>query len=172
MTRMRRRFWNPRMSDEAKHDLTPAAPFEHRDMRPGSVYAFLIGLGVAGILVALVLWGFYDAMDAYQKNHQPLQNPLVQATEASTRRVLPEAITKFPQPRLERNERLQINAFVLHEEQTLNSYGWVDQKAGVVRIPIERAMQLIARRGLPTTPRVGAAPVAEGAASPEGRGKQ
>jgi len=49
----------------------------------------------------------------------------------------------------------------LKEEQTLNTYGWVDQKAGVVRIPIERAMQLIAERGLSTTPKVGAIPPSE-----------
>jgi hypothetical protein len=49
----------------------------------------------------------------------------------------------------------------LKEEQTLDSYSWVDQKTGVVRIPIDRAMQLIAQRGLSTTPKVGAIPPAE-----------
>src|SRR5208282_5249649 len=32
---------------------------------------------------------------------------------------------------------------------TLHSYGWVDEKAGTVRIPIERAMDLLVQRGLP-----------------------
>jgi hypothetical protein len=31
----------------------------------------------------------------------------------------------------------------------LQGYHWVDQKAGVVQIPIERAMDLLAQRGLP-----------------------
>ncbi len=70
----------------------------------------------------------------------------------------PGDITKFPQPRLESNERLEINDFRMQEEQTLNSYGWVDQQAGVVRIPIDRAMELLAQRGLPTRPQAGAAP--------------
>jgi len=130
-------------------------------MRPAYVYAFLIGLAIAGILVALVLWGLYRVMDAYERNHQPAQNPLVQQATTDTRHVLPGEINKFPQPRLERNERLEINDFLLKEEQTLDSYGWVDQKAGVVRIPIERAMGLIAQRGLPTTPKVGTVPPAE-----------
>ncbi len=30
-----------------------------------------------------------------------------------------------------------------------NSYAWIDQKAGVVRIPVDRAMELLAQRGLP-----------------------
>jgi len=64
----------------------------------------------------------------------------------------------FPEPRLERNERLEIESFRLQEEQTLHSYGWVDQQAQVVRIPIDRAMQLIAERGLPTRPQAGTVP--------------
>lgn len=38
------------------------------------------------------------------------------------------------------------------EEALLNSYGWVDESAGVVRIPIDRAMELVIQRGLPTRP--------------------
>ena len=34
-------------------------------------------------------------------------------------------------------------------ERGLGSYDWVDQKNGVVRIPIDRAMDLVAQRGLP-----------------------
>ena len=30
----------------------------------------------------------------------------------------------------------------------LHSYGWVDQQAGIVRIPIDRAMTLLTERGL------------------------
>lgn len=33
--------------------------------------------------------------------------------------------------------------------ETLSTYGWVDRKAGVVRIPIERALELVAQRGVP-----------------------
>ena len=43
----------------------------------------------------------------------------------------------FPQPRLETNEPREINDFRLQEEQTLNSYDYVDKNAGMVRIPID-----------------------------------
>jgi hypothetical protein len=72
--------------------------------------------------------------------------------------VTPSDIATFPQPRLESNERLEINDFRAQEEKTLNSYGWVDQQTGVVRIPIDRAMQLLVQRGLPTRPQAGALP--------------
>lgn len=135
--------------------------YEHQDMSPRSVYAFLIALAAAGILLYFALWGFYDFLEARDKPRQASQNPMVQSAATNTRVVPPDAYKTFPKPRLERNERIEINEFLLQEEQTLDSYGWVDQKAGVVRIPIERAMQLIAQQGLPTTPKAGVAPSSE-----------
>ena len=150
------------MTEDIRHHAhDPSQEVERQDMSPGSVYAFLIGLAVAGLIVYFVLWGFYHGMDAYERRHEPPQNPLVPAASIDTRNIKPETIDKFPQPRLERNERVEINDFRLQEEQTLNSYGWVDQKAGVVRIPVERAMELVAQRGLPTTPRAGTVPPSE-----------
>ncbi len=35
------------------------------------------------------------------------------------------------------------------EDQVLNSYRWIDQSAGIVGLPIDRAMDLVAQRGLP-----------------------
>jgi len=145
------------MNEERKHSQTE---FERQDLRPRVVYAFLISLAIMATLVYFVVWGFYHAIDAYQRRHQPPQNPLV-APETDTRLVSPEAIERFPQPRLERNERLENNDFRLEEEQALYSYGWVDQQAGIVRIPIDRAMELIAQRGLSTTPKVGTIPPSE-----------
>ena len=74
--------------------------------------------------------------------------------------------TTFPEPRLERTERTEINDFRMREEETLNSYGWVDEKAGTVSIPIERAMELVAERGLPVLP-----PNGSDTAPPANKGK-
>lgn len=148
------------MAEQVKHEAgTPGV--ELQDLTPRSVYGFLAGLAVAVIVVAVLLLGLYHAMDAFERSHQPQQSPLVQQTQADTREVPPNEINTFPQPRLEKNERSEINQFLLREEQSLNSYGWVDQQAGVVRIPIDRAMQLIAQRGLPTTPKAGSVPPSE-----------
>jgi len=43
----------------------------------------------------------------------------------------------------------QLRSLRQSEEETLSSYGWVDRKAGIVRIPIDRAMDLVAERGVP-----------------------
>ena len=78
--------------------------------------------------------------------------------QTDTRSIQAEQIKVFPEPRLEDNERTEINDTRYAEEQRLNSSGWVDQNAGVAHIPIERAMQLTAQRGLPTMPQQGTVP--------------
>jgi hypothetical protein len=132
--------------------------FEREDLAAKPILLFLGALVLICVLVALVLRGLYSYLDAYDNRHQLPQNPLVQPSAASTRDVAPGDITKFPEPRLESSERQEINNFRMQEEKTLNSYGWVDQSAGVVHIPIDRAMQLLAQRGLPTRPQAGTVP--------------
>src|SRR5207253_11274169 len=77
---------------------------------------------------------------------------LIGATNADTRHPTPQDADKFPLPRLETNERGQLDDQRIREEEILNTYGWLDRKAGIAHIPIERAMALIVERGLPTAP--------------------
>ena len=156
---MQKKYWNRRMSEETNK---PAASgngdgFEREDMSARAVFSFLVGLALVTVVIYFILQGMYRYLDAYEKSHQPPQNPLAQKTEADTRETSPEDTKKFPQPRLESNERRQLNDVRRSEEETLNSYGWVDQKSGVVHIPIERAMELVAQRGLPVHPASGVA---------------
>jgi hypothetical protein len=52
-----------------------------------------------------------------------------------------------------------------YEDPLLNTYGWVDQKNGIARIPISRAIDILAQRGLPSRP-ASAAPPDEGQTIP------
>ena len=137
------------------------AEFEREDLGAKPVILFLVGLTVGCLLVALLLKGMYSYLDARENRHQPALNPLVQQTTPDTRRLTPGDITKFPRAAPGNRRTEEINDFRMQEEQTLHSYGWVDQSAGVVRIPIDRAMELLAQRGLPTRPQAGTVPPSE-----------
>src|SRR6266550_1822462 len=159
MTFLRPKYWNRHMSDELNlHQEHEEVAYEREDLSPRGIFAFLVGLGLVLVLVYCVVKGMDGYLDAYEKQHQPPLNPLVTQTETDSRKVSNADIARFPQPRLETNERLEINDFRLQEEKNLNSYDWIDQKAGIARIPIDRAMQLLAQRGLPTRPQPGAVP--------------
>lgn len=143
------------------------AGFESEDLRSKSIVGFFVGLVGMCVLVFLLLRGLYGFLDAHVRAHQSPLGPLATATSADTRglnkaEVRTEIKQAFPDPRLEEDERGELNNILLDQQQKLNSYGWVDEKAGVARIPIERAMQLVAQRGLLATPKAGVAPVAAG----------
>lgn len=129
--------------------------YERQDLSASAVLAFLVGLTMTVVVIYFILLWVYGFLDNYQKAHQPPQNPLVVVGKADTRQVAPDEAQRFPQPRLENTERGELTGFRLKEERELNSYGWIDEKPGVVRIPIDRAMQLLAQRGLPVIPQDG-----------------
>jgi hypothetical protein len=141
------------MSIETHEGPSGHGDYERRDIGTREIFYFLAGLAVAVILVHLFLKGMYGYLDKRERVNQPAVSPLVANTPVDTRKVAPNyPDTAFPDPRLEMDERTQLNSIRLAEEQKLNSYDWVDQKAGTVRIPIERAMDLLAQRGLPVRP--------------------
>ena len=166
------------MSDPVKHDSTPShGSYERQDISARGIFYFLAGLLAAMLLISFLLSGLYEILDKRFETHQPPVNPLAANVPKDTRKVpaqYPE--TAFPDPRLETDERTQLNSIRLAEEQKLNSYGWVDEKAGTVYIPIERAMELLTQRGLPLRPQSGAQPQNEAqknqAAKKEKKGKK
>jgi hypothetical protein len=142
------------MSDEIKHDDPNGhGSFEHQDLKAGAILYFLAMLGIVTVMCLFGLKGLYTFLDHREKASQPAVNPLVTNVPEDTRHIprgYPQAV--FPSPKLEEDERGQLNGIRLAEEQTLYSYGWVDEKSGTVRIPIERAMDLLVQRGLPVRP--------------------
>lgn len=158
------------MTDETKHGTAAHGGYEHQDMGPSGIFYFLLALAV-GIALSLVgLRGLYVYLDHREKAAQPAVSPLVTNVPTDTRHIAPGyPQAAFPSPKLEEDERGQLNGILLNEEKTLYSYGWVDEKAGTIHIPIERAIDLLVQRGLPVRPQ-GA--VADNAATVAGTSKK
>ena len=124
--------------------------FERQDLQVSGILYFLLGLVVVIAICLVGLRGVFAFLDHREKTLQPPVNPLVTNVPTDTRHIAPGyPQSAFPNPKLEEDERGQLNGFVSNEEKTLYSYGWVDEKSGTVRIPIDRAMDLLVQRGLP-----------------------
>jgi len=54
-----------------------------------------------------------------------------------------------PAPRIQPNPLVDMQTYHQSQENVLNTYGWIDRQNGIVRLPIDRAMQLLLQRGLP-----------------------
>jgi len=116
-----------------------AAHHEESDVSIGGVFGFGIGLAVAVAFIAFVVWLLFQFYASRAARQTTPEYPL--AVQQENR--LP------PEPRLQTNPRQDLSDLRSEEDRILDSYGWVDRNAGVVRIPIERAMKLAVERGLP-----------------------
>ncbi len=127
--------------------------FERQDLSPATLIYFFLSLAVFIVISIFILKGFFAYLDYREKATEQPVNPLVKHVPEDTRHVAPGyPQTAFPNPRLETDERSQLGGFLLDQDDILYSYGWVDEKAGIVRIPIDRAMDLLVQRGLPVLP--------------------
>jgi hypothetical protein len=111
--------------------------YEVRDVNVWAVGKFAIGLVLLCIFAVVVLLGYFKFL------------------ETSAGPIAPPARDVRPQPRLETAPILELKAMRDAEDKVLNSYGWVDQPKGQVRIPIAQAIDLLAQRGLPARPQNG-----------------
>lgn len=60
-------------------------------------------------------------------------------------------LERFPKPNLQiDDDHAERTALFAAQNEKLNSYAWIDRSNGIVQIPIERAMELLAQRGLPS----------------------
>jgi hypothetical protein len=142
------------MSEEMNHGHSGReAGFEREDLGARGVFIFMIGLAVVAVVIYFVIIGLYSFLDKYERSRMATASPLVTSSGAMSRVVKQEYMEqRFKDngvPMLEVNERGQFRQFLLQQENQLNSYGWVDEKARVAHIPIERAMELLVQRGLP-----------------------
>lgn len=132
-----------------RHGPAPVV-HERTDAEPRAVFRVLLVLLAVTALVAAGLlyltWGLVELGRASDPPRAPL---------ARDPGRLP------PEPRLQTQPFVDIETLRREQRDVLAGYGWVDEKAGVVRIPIEQAKALLLRRGLPVAPAT-ASPAAGG----------
>ena len=117
----------------------PAARHEESDVNVRGVLAFAAGLLVTAVVIQFMVWSLFVYFSGREAARVVPEYPLAAGEQT---RVPPE-------PRLQTNPREDLRALRAREDAVLNSYGWVDKTAGVVRIPIDEAIKLTVRRGLP-----------------------
>jgi hypothetical protein len=119
---------SPDPHHRAGHETTDASPF----------YIGLFALGLV-LMIALVLpllgWIFWR-FEAAARRADPAQSPL--ASDQTP-----------PAPRLEAQPAAELASLRRAEHHRLSSYGWIHPQQRVVRVPIERAIEILAERGLP-----------------------
>lgn len=133
------------MSDEHKHPETPAsaAPGHEEEpkyetqevLRPRVMVGFFLTLIII-VVAALVVSAF---LEKYFMAKAGPPRPLVPAVGSQAP----------PQPQIQPDPAADMRALDLTQKAVLDSYGWANQEKTAARIPIQRAMEILAEKGLP-----------------------
>lgn len=110
--------------------------YEKRDTTARPIVLF--GAGLLGLIVVslLLMGGLFNFYDVRETRLDQSASPLGAATQP-------------PEPRLQVTPGQDLVGIREREDRQLNGYEWVDRGGGIVAIPLERAMDLVAERGLP-----------------------
>ncbi|HEX5214894.1 MAG TPA: hypothetical protein VFV98_05495 [Vicinamibacterales bacterium] len=133
-------------------------PVEGDGVSYSGIVWFVVILTVTTLFCQLLVWGLFE----YMQSREFARDPARSAVAAPTG-------TLPPTPNLLTDEPANLKHFRDAETTALETYGWVDQNAGTVRLPIEKAKELILERGLPV--RSASAPSSPDAAADKGAKK-
>jgi len=123
--------------DKPQNASASTPGYETRDANVGGVFNFLVALGIVLVVTGLVCWGLFRYFSAHDVDQAASESPF-----ADTRQ-LPLG------PQLQVNPRQDWLKFREEQEQALETYAWENRSAGTVRVPIEEAMELLVKKGLP-----------------------
>jgi hypothetical protein len=123
------------MDHSVDHLPNGTAGHEPSDVDVRTIVVSLIGLLVAAMFAALIALGIFRYFHTTGK---------VDEANAANPQVL------APEPRVEEKPYEQLITVRAKEEHILNSYAWVDQKEGIVRIPVSQAIDMLVQKGLPS----------------------
>jgi hypothetical protein len=91
------------------------------------------------LIVMRFVFGFFKKVEPLGPTASPLVTPAQQAQQ-----MLP------PSPRLQVQPHAELVDYCAAQQREVDSYAWIDKQDGIVRIPVDRAMDLVLTRGLPT----------------------
>jgi hypothetical protein len=120
----------------------PQVSHERKDVNVFQITAFGIALLFGCIVVIFAMWAMFDFLYSRENAKNPTNRPSM----VTERQKLP------PQPRLQAIPKIELGKLRHNEEQILTSFGWLDQGKGTVRIPIDLAIDIVAKKGLPSRP--------------------
>jgi hypothetical protein len=159
-------------ADQAQH--------EESDVNIKAIVGFGIFLVISAVVIHVALYGlylFFDNMAEKQnappnpmmRSEKPVGTPTMSAeSQAETAKRLNRTFGgNALNPMLQVDDVHDMDMMRKAQDTQMSEYQWTNKGTGNVRIPIDRAMDLIAERGLPNVPMLppGKAAAAAGAAA-------
>jgi hypothetical protein len=124
-------------------DDYPDTAHEESDVNLRAIIWFVVVLTAIVLVTDVAMWGLFKGLAYYEVENDPPVSPLS----------IP-AGQPLPPPGLQTTPWTDLTHYRADANAYLHSYGWVDEKAGVARIPIAKAKEKLLQQGLPVRPDV------------------
>jgi hypothetical protein len=158
-------FERPDRDKVAPEKVDASLGYEASDVGVSGIAVFLVSLLIFVAVAGVLCYGIGKVINARMNKEDGPNSKWTQTVNIRQLGNLPsnpemqnkveEMTQTFPTPRVQTDDGNQdIADMHAREDLLLDNYTWADQSKGTVRIPIERAMELIAQRGLPVAPAV------------------
>lgn len=119
--------------------------FEPKDLQPGTILRYLLYLAITVVVsLAICVW-VYDFTNKLAAEHDRPVPPVRQDV----------GVIYPPEPRLqgvpghETDAQQDLRDKIKADTEANERLGWIDEKSGIAQIPVDDAMKLIEKNGLP-----------------------
>ncbi len=131
------------MSDNPKTTPNPTVDIEETDVHIGWLTFSLVFL-LAGLIAAMVLsFWFMGGLDDYRTATAPTPLPLIES------RPTPPLPRLQPNPIDRKTAELELQEMLEREDEILTSYEWVNEQEGIIRVPINEAIDILVEQDEP-----------------------
>ncbi len=146
-----------------REQIDTTAGFERSDIKASGILVFITALGIFVAVAAVLCYGVGKVINAHMNSEDGPNTRWAKTVNIRELGNLPnspdmqnkvaELTQQFPTPRVQTDDGNE-DVAELHarENLLLENYTWVDAEHTRVRIPIERAMALLARNGIQVAP--------------------
>ncbi len=119
----------------------PDTGHETRDINLRAITGFLIVLIAIVLAADVAMWGLFKLFAHMEAQNDPVVSPLA-----------PPAGQPLGPPGLQTTPWTDLTHFRAEQNAYLHGYGWIDERAGVARVPIDKAKEMLLKKGLPVGP--------------------
>ena len=111
--------------------------YESSEVRIGPLIAAGLLVAVIVVVSTLLMSGMFNFFASRNAAQHPSSSPMADSRKPP------------PGPLLQPDPSKELADARAYEEALIGRYTWVERDSGIVRIPVEKAMELLAKRGLP-----------------------
>ncbi len=133
-----------KLDDKSLKEIIP--PADPSGVNTGAILKFGIALVVIAVVVHIVVWWLFRFLDERKKAEDPVLSPLYPKQQVLPAEPRLQAMPNKSDSSRQIFDTPSANSAMQSDASLLKEYGWVDPQNGIIRIPIDDAIRILAEK--------------------------